>query len=115
MASLMGAVAKHIFLVTDPTKLEATLRSWRTGQAKRLGVPAFRVMTDKVLLGIAEQSQPGQEQAVEKHSGRKSALVKVSCSSVTGYLLRFRNCDGTKPFSGTEGISPNERAHQRSI
>ena len=25
--SLMGAVAKHIFLVTDPTKLEATLRT----------------------------------------------------------------------------------------
>src|SRR5271154_4288966 len=27
VASLMGAVAKHIFLVTDPTKLEATLRT----------------------------------------------------------------------------------------
>jgi acetolactate synthase I/II/III large subunit len=27
VASLMGAVAKHIFLVTDPTKLEVTLRT----------------------------------------------------------------------------------------
>ena len=27
IANLMGAVAKHIFLVTDPTKLEATLRT----------------------------------------------------------------------------------------
>src|SRR5271154_4770223 len=27
VASLMGAVAKHIFLVTDPTKLEATMRT----------------------------------------------------------------------------------------
>jgi acetolactate synthase I/II/III large subunit len=27
VASLMGAVAKHIFLVTDPTRLEATLRT----------------------------------------------------------------------------------------
>jgi acetolactate synthase-1/2/3 large subunit len=27
VASLMGAIAKHIFLVTDPTKLEATLRT----------------------------------------------------------------------------------------
>ena len=27
VASIMGAVAKHIFLVTDPTRLEATMRS----------------------------------------------------------------------------------------
>jgi superfamily II DNA helicase RecQ len=33
--------------------LEEALRKWRTGQAKRLGVPAFRIMSDKVLIGIA--------------------------------------------------------------
>ena len=27
VASIMGSVAKHIFLVTDPTKLEATMRT----------------------------------------------------------------------------------------
>ena len=27
VASIMGAVAKHVFLVTDPTKLEATVRT----------------------------------------------------------------------------------------
>ena len=27
MPSLMGAVAKHVFLVTDPTRLEATVRT----------------------------------------------------------------------------------------
>jgi len=37
--------------------LEEALRKWRTGQAKRLGVPAFRIMSDKVLIGIAE-TQP---------------------------------------------------------
>ncbi len=40
------------------TRLEEMLRTWRTGQAKRLGVPAFRIMSDKVLLAIAEK-QPG--------------------------------------------------------
>jgi DNA topoisomerase-3 len=35
--------------------LEEKLRAWRTGQAKRLGVPAFRIMSDKVLIGIAEK------------------------------------------------------------
>src|SRR3546814_3007703 len=27
ISSIMGAAAKHVFLVTDPTKLEATVRS----------------------------------------------------------------------------------------
>jgi DNA topoisomerase III len=39
------------------TRLEAALRAWRTGLAKRQGVPAFRIMSDRVLLGIA-QNQP---------------------------------------------------------
>ena len=38
-------------------RLEAALRAWRTGLAKRQGVPAFRIMSDRVLLGIA-QNQP---------------------------------------------------------
>ena len=31
------------------------LRAWRLGQAKRKGVPAFRIMSDKVLTAIAEE------------------------------------------------------------
>jgi DNA topoisomerase III len=42
---------------TQNTHLEAALRAWRTGLAKRQGVPAFRIMSDRVLLGIAE-NQP---------------------------------------------------------
>ncbi len=34
---------------------EQPLRAWRAGLAKRLGVPAFRIMSDKVLLAIAER------------------------------------------------------------
>ena len=37
----------------DNAALEEKLRAWRTGQVKRLGVPAFRIMSDKVLIGIA--------------------------------------------------------------
>jgi DNA topoisomerase-3 len=36
------------------SRTEQALRQWRTGLAKRHGVPAFRIMTDKVLLAIAE-------------------------------------------------------------
>jgi superfamily II DNA helicase RecQ len=38
----------------EDSAAEEALRKWRTAQAKKQGVPAFRVMTDKVLLAIAE-------------------------------------------------------------
>jgi DNA topoisomerase III len=37
------------------SRLEGALRAWRTTLAKRQGVPAFRIMSDRVLLAIAEQ------------------------------------------------------------
>ncbi len=36
------------------SKAEALLRAWRSALAKKQGVPAFRIMTDRVLLAIAE-------------------------------------------------------------
>ena len=33
--------------------LEGALRAWRTQEAKKLRVPAFRILTDRTLLGIA--------------------------------------------------------------
>jgi len=50
-------VAAPKAVAIDNSVLEASLRTWRTGQAKRQGVPAFRIMSDKVLQGIA-QNQP---------------------------------------------------------
>lgn len=38
----------------EPSPAEKMLRTWRTGVAKKQGVPAFRIMTDRVLLAIAE-------------------------------------------------------------
>jgi DNA topoisomerase-3 len=40
---------------TDATAgVEAALRAWRMAEAKRAGVPAFRVFSDRTLLAIAE-------------------------------------------------------------
>jgi len=36
----------------------AMLKEWRRAQAKKQGVPTFRVMSDRVLMAIAED-QPG--------------------------------------------------------
>jgi DNA topoisomerase-3 len=48
-------------LFDEPTKrrrdtdLEAALKAWRLEEAKRKGLPAFRIMTDKTLREIAER------------------------------------------------------------
>jgi superfamily II DNA helicase RecQ len=35
--------------------VEEALREWRRGEARRLGVPAFRIFTDRALTGLVEQ------------------------------------------------------------
>jgi superfamily II DNA helicase RecQ len=57
--------------------LEAALRAWRAGQAKRQGVPAFRVLSDRVLLGIA-QNQP-------RSAAELLAIPGIGIASVSKY------------------------------
>jgi DNA topoisomerase-3 len=38
---------------TSDWKTEPLLKEWRRAQAKKLGVPAFRIMSDRVLMAIA--------------------------------------------------------------
>ena len=40
--------------VAEDSRLEESLRHWRLAEAKRLGVPAFRVLTDRALRAIAQ-------------------------------------------------------------
>ena len=35
-----------------PPSVEAALRAWRSSEAARRGVPAFRILSDRTLLGI---------------------------------------------------------------
>jgi DNA topoisomerase-3 len=44
-------------LARPDSKVEPMLKEWRRAQAKKLGVPAFRIMSDRVLMAIA-QNQP---------------------------------------------------------
>jgi superfamily II DNA helicase RecQ len=48
-----GKRKKDVATRTD-TRAEELLRAWRTTLAKKQGVPAFRIMSDRVLLEIAE-------------------------------------------------------------
>jgi superfamily II DNA helicase RecQ len=57
--------------------LEAALRAWRAGQAKRQSVPAFRILSDRVLLGIA-QNQP-------RSAAELLAIPGIGIASVSKY------------------------------
>jgi len=42
---------------TRHSKTELMLKEWRRAQAEKLGVPAFRIMSDRVMMAIAK-TQP---------------------------------------------------------
>jgi superfamily II DNA helicase RecQ len=52
---LRGAVSAA---TAEDQRLEESVRQWRLAEAKRLGVPAFRVLTDRALRAIVEE-RPG--------------------------------------------------------
>jgi DNA topoisomerase-3 len=56
------------------TKLDAALRAWRTDEATKKHVPAFRIMTNKVLAAIASE-RPDSETALLAVHGVGPALV----------------------------------------
>ena len=55
--SLSRPAAKAEALPEHASKAEAMLKEWRRRLAKKLGVPAFRIMSDRALMAIAE-NQP---------------------------------------------------------
>lgn len=55
-------------------RIDAALRAWRTAEATKKRVPAFRIMSDKVLLGIAA-SRPENETALLAVHGVGPSLV----------------------------------------
>ena len=66
--------------------VEEALRAWRRGEARRLGVPAFRIFTDRALTGLAElrPATPGEMLSVpgiglriaEKYGAEICRIVK---------------------------------------
>ena len=55
--------------------LAASLREWRLGEARRRGVPAFRILTDRVLNAIAEE-RPATTAALMRVNGMGPKLVE---------------------------------------
>ncbi len=59
---------------SPPAKLLDALRAWRLAEARRKGIPAFRVLTDRALLGVAGE-QPRSEAALLRLPGFGPAVV----------------------------------------
>jgi DNA topoisomerase III len=59
----------------DDLRLEQALRAWRLAEARRLGVPAFRIFSDQVLRGMAV-SRPKTEGELLAISGVGVATIK---------------------------------------
>jgi DNA topoisomerase III len=62
-------------LTGDEAALETALRAWRTKEAKKRGVPAFRILTNQTLLGIAV-ARPKDENELLDVSGIGPALLE---------------------------------------
>ncbi len=84
-ASSRRPVASKVTASTAQEIVDA-LRSWRLEESRRRRIPAFRIMTDKVMYGIAS-SKPGDEAALlaihgvgpafaKKHGARVLEMVK---------------------------------------
>jgi DNA topoisomerase-3 len=58
--AVRGRAAESAAPAGRASSLEVALRAWRTSEAKRRGVPAFRILTDRTLLGIA-RARPADE------------------------------------------------------
>jgi DNA topoisomerase-3 len=58
----------------DAPPLEAALRAWRTTEAKKRRVPAFRILTDRTLIGIVH-AHPKDESERLDVSGIGPALL----------------------------------------
>jgi len=59
----------------DLSKIEQALRAWRVSEAKKRRVPAFRILTDKVLLAIASD-RPRDESELGEISGIGPKLIE---------------------------------------
>ncbi len=90
--SIMGAVAKHVFLVTDPTKLEATVRTAfeiaRTGRPGPvvLDIPKDVQNWKGVFHGSGRLPIPGYRQRMNRLEAAK--LPEAACASFFAALAR---------------------------
>jgi DNA topoisomerase-3 len=74
-----------------PSKAKAlfeALRAWRLAEAKRAGLPAFRIVNDRTLLGVATET-PGDEGALLRVAGIGPGVARRYGSALLGIVARY--------------------------
>ena len=69
-------------------ELFEALRAWRLNEAKRAGVPAFRIMSDRTLLAVAAET-PVDEGALLRVAGIGPGLSRRYGAALLGIVARF--------------------------
>jgi len=72
-----------------PPELVEALKAWRLGEARRRRVPAFRILTDRTLLGIAA-ARPKNEAALLEVRGMGPKLVEKHGGDILTVISRHR-------------------------
>jgi DNA topoisomerase-3 len=67
--------------------LVATLRAWRLAEAKKKHVPAFRILTTRAVVAIAE-ARPGSAEALRSVSGVGPKVLKTYSAALVGLCSR---------------------------
>jgi superfamily II DNA helicase RecQ len=79
--------------IAGDSRVEAALRAWRLNEAKRLGVPAFRIFNDRVLRDLVDE-RPSSDQDLLAISGIGTNMVKRYGAAI--YRIVGRNADGAR-------------------
>lgn len=69
-------------------KLVDELKAWRLALAKKRGIPAFRILTDRVLTAIATE-RPRDENDLQQISGVGDAILKKFGKQILNICLRY--------------------------
>ena len=72
------------------TGLFEALRAWRLAEAKRSGVPAFRILNDRTLLGVATET-PHDEGALLRVAGIGPGLARRYGAALLGIVARYES------------------------
>jgi DNA topoisomerase-3 len=69
------------------------LRAWRLAEAKREGLPPFRVLHDRTLLGVATEA-PGDEAALLRVAGIGPGLARRYGAALLHIVARHTSPEG---------------------
>jgi DNA topoisomerase-3 len=72
-----------------PAEVVAKLRAWRLAEARRRGVPAFRIFPDRTLFALAE-ARPASEDALMAVTGVGPRLARLYASALLKLLAAGR-------------------------